>query len=143
MAIPSWPSDLPQRPSQQGYSVGFGDGRLMTEMDAGPPKMRRRYTSTVKPVAMSFVGDANAVARFERFWDIDLKGGSLPFTIVNPIMHGMKLVTETGTTVTDELGNPILVAAYDLALMGKSPPQVTPVGGLDYRISCTLTKLPV
>ena len=143
MALPSWPSELPERPSQQGYSYGFGDGRLSTDMDSGPPKMRRRSSSAVRPVTASFMGDADAMARLERFWDEDTRGGTLPFTIVNPRTHGLPAAAGSGETLLTDSGDQLLVSAYDVAMMGKTAPQITPIGGLEYRASYSLTILPI
>lgn len=41
MAIPSWPTALPQVP-QKGFSESVGQNTIRSTMDAGPAKMRNR-----------------------------------------------------------------------------------------------------
>ena len=45
MANPSWPASLPQS-WPLGVTEMVHDGRVRTEMDAGPAKLRRRFTTT-------------------------------------------------------------------------------------------------
>ena len=42
--MPSWPADLPQSLPNDAQ-VTRVDGRVMTKMEVGPPKMRRRFPS--------------------------------------------------------------------------------------------------
>ena len=47
MAI--WPETLPQKPKQDNYQENPPNLVIRTQMDAGPAKVRRRYTAGVRP----------------------------------------------------------------------------------------------
>jgi len=84
MASIIWPSSLPQRPSPQGFSETPGRPIVRTEMDAGPPKMRRRHTAGVRRYSMSFDVTKIQVATFDTFYVTTTAYGSLAFDMINP-----------------------------------------------------------
>jgi hypothetical protein len=80
-----WPTDLPQYVLEQGFSESEPDQLLVTAMEAGSPKTRRRYTAANPPFTLSVAMTAAQRVIFKDWFDIDLRGGSLPFTWVHPI----------------------------------------------------------
>lgn len=44
-----WPTTIPQRPLQDGLSVSLPDNRKVTEMEAGPAKIRLKATTAPTP----------------------------------------------------------------------------------------------
>ena len=50
MAIPVYPAGLPTNVLLAGYMEVGPTLTLRTTMDAGPPKMRRRFTAGVRPI---------------------------------------------------------------------------------------------
>lgn len=60
-----WPASLPQVP-QKGYSEDIGMNVLVTPMDAGPAKMRRRSKKPSK-LSVSFLLTTAQVATLENF----------------------------------------------------------------------------
>lgn len=142
MPIPFWPSDLPQRLGIEGYGQGLADGRLRTSMEAGPPKMRRRFSSAAKPVQGQFLGFANDHARLERFWNEETGGGSLPFLLPDQTRDALPLLTDDGTPLLDDQGRPLINTAWWLCLFGENPPALAAVGGPIYRITVSFTVLP-
>ncbi len=48
MSNPVWPPSLPQRPLAQGFSEQAPDTLIRTQMEAGPPKVRRRFTAGIR-----------------------------------------------------------------------------------------------
>ena len=79
-----WPSTLPDRFLQQGYSEEFPNTTLRTKMDAGPSKARRRFTAAPVPISGELVLSAAQVEDFKSFYVDILSGGSLPFEWVHP-----------------------------------------------------------
>lgn len=142
MTIAVWPADLPQKLITDGYSYSFADGRLKTAMDAGPPKMRRRFSSAVRPAAGQFYGSADDMARLERFWMEETGGGALPFVLPDQNSDGLGLQADDGTQLLDDHGQPLINTASWLALFGETPPQRQVVSGLIWKAAFTLTILP-
>ena len=140
--IPVWPADLPQRLLQEGYSYGFADGRLKTAVESGPPKMRRRFSVSPRPVTGQFLGSENDMARLERFWLEETGGGALPFLMPDQTRDALPLVTEGGVQLLDDQGSPLINTAWWLVMFGDTPPQKQVASGAIYRISLTFTVLP-
>lgn len=84
MTIPSWPASLPSALLVRGYSESLPDVTLRTQMDAGPAKVRRRFTAGVRPVSGRQVMTAAQVAALRTFYETTLLGGSLRFSWREP-----------------------------------------------------------
>jgi hypothetical protein len=80
-----WPATLPPRPLADGYSLKFGNGAVRTNMDSGPPKVRKRFTAAVEPVGMVFRLTRAQVAILRAFYRDDCAYGAIPFQLVEPI----------------------------------------------------------
>ena len=78
-----WPASLPQRFLLQGYREQLPDPVIRTQMDAGPPKARRRYTAAYRPIQGRLHCSAAQTATLEEFHQTVCAGGSLPFDWVN------------------------------------------------------------
>jgi len=141
MAIPVWPAELPQRVLVEGYSERTRDGRLFSATSAGPPKVRRRFSAAVMPVAAAIYASWDQKARFERFWAEDTSGGTLPFIMPDQSRDQVPLLASSGESLTTESGITILIVAKWLALFAREPPQITPMG-VRFRISFQLEILP-
>ena len=85
MTVPAWPAGLQQRLLASKYGEAVPDNRLITSMEVGPAKIRRRSTSAVRPVQGSIIVTAEELADFKEFYNDDLLGGSLRFTWVDPV----------------------------------------------------------
>ncbi|PJI56004.1 hypothetical protein CTI14_00275 [Methylobacterium radiotolerans] len=142
MTFPTWPADLPQKLITDGYSYSFADGRLKTAMDAGPPKMRRRFSAAVKAVAGQFYGGVDDVVRLERFWNEETAGGTLPFLIPDQNLDGIGLQTEAGVQILDQSGQSLLNTGTWLVMFGDTPPSGQVVSGTIYKATLSLTILP-
>lgn len=141
MTIPQWPSTLP-RPTRASYAATAPDGRLSTKMEAGPPRVRRRYSSAAATRQMAIVATGDQRARFWRFWGEDTVGGSLPFFVPDWTRDGVALTTETGAVLTLADGTPILIAATQLALFGTEQPPSEAMVGVEFRITFQLMIMP-
>ncbi len=141
MAVPSWPGELPQRVLVDGYSEKQRDGRLFSRTQSGPGKVRRRYSSAVLQVSASLVVTYAQKSRFERFWEEETAGGSLPFIMPDQTHDGLALLDEEGNPILTGAGVPILITANWLARFGQEAPQITP-WGLQFMASFQLEVLP-
>lgn len=79
-----WPLALDTKPLRSGYSDSFPDMLIRTQMDAGPAKIRRRYTAAIRPIQMSFEMTKVEVDILEAFYVTTLGGGALPFNFNHP-----------------------------------------------------------
>jgi len=118
MAIPSWPSELPQALLVDGYSQAAADNVLRTPMDQGPDKVRRKQTSGPRPVSGSIIVTTAQLATYKTFYVTTLLGGSLRFSHVDP---------DDGTTAVE--------------MRHTAPPSWSPAG-LRWRVALALEILP-
>lgn len=140
MAIPVWPSELPQKFNIDGYSEKLRDGRLLTKTSAGPGKARLRFSAAVIPVAATMRLDYDAKARFERFWNEDTKGGVLAFLLPDQTHDGLPVLSGY-EPLLDSAGNPIVMVSEWLAMFGQEAPTLTP-WGVEFMASFTLNVMP-
>jgi len=63
-----WPAELPTAP-QFGWSETPGDGLVRTETDAGPAKVRRRFTSSPASFSVQFVLTKTQATRLLSFYE--------------------------------------------------------------------------
>ena len=75
----AWPASLPQGPFV-GHSEGFPDELVRTKMDAGPAKVRRRYTASVIPIEYPIQLTTAQVTTLRTFYYTTLNGGVDTFT---------------------------------------------------------------
>ena len=85
----TWPSDLPQYFEADSYSYEPGSGVIRTQMDAGAPKVRRRFTAVYNIHRGAMVmSRTQFTTYFQPFVDTTLGGGVLNFDFPNPIDDG-------------------------------------------------------
>ena len=84
MAAISWPSGLPDKPLQEGYSEKGPKMIVETQMDAGPPKARTRFTAAARKVTMRFFMTNTQKLQFDDFYVNTLGGGALRFNFTDP-----------------------------------------------------------
>lgn len=80
----------------------------------------------------------SGLARFWRFWDEDLDGGTLPFKVRNQQIDGQPLADEDGNPIKDEDGATILIAAYWVCRFEGVPEEVPlddPLWQISYQLS--------
>jgi hypothetical protein len=135
-----WPIDLP-RPMRSGYQRGLPDGRLSTRPEAGPPRMRRRFSSAVSPMATTFTLTLDQRMRFWRFWE-EVGGGTLPFVAPDWTLDGQTITDGSGLVITDDAGSPILVTAPALMMFAGDQAPSESLVGVEYRITVQFSILP-
>jgi len=82
--MPTWPETLPDHPLKDELSEEPPDVLLRTGMDAGPAKVRRRFTAGVRPFAVKLRLTADQAADLDEFYVTTLQGGALRFDWVHP-----------------------------------------------------------
>lgn len=80
----AWPASLPQFFLEAGYREPLEDQLIESDMDAGPAKVRRRFTTATRIISGSIAMTQAQAAVFETFFATTCAGGSLPFTWVHP-----------------------------------------------------------
>jgi hypothetical protein len=116
--IPNWPNTLPQCLEVAGYGTAMADTMLRTAMDAGPAKVRRRFTAGVRPVAGRITVDKDELATLKTFFADSTLSGAIRFAWADP---------DTG-------------AAAEMRFV--SPPQWTAHGAGKYLVALDLEILP-
>ena len=79
-----WPATLPQEPLADGYSEQAPNTVLRSQMEAGPPKLRRRFTAGVRTIECQLRLTPAEVADLDLFFTETVAGGSLPFDWKHP-----------------------------------------------------------
>jgi hypothetical protein len=97
MSNPTWPVSLPQRPLVQGFSEQAPDTLIRTQMEAGPPKVRRRFTAGIRTMGLQLHLTSEQVETLDGFHDATLQGGALAFDWVHP---------RTGSAITCRFAEP-------------------------------------
>lgn len=81
--MPAWPAALPAL-EIEGYRESPPNVVIRTQMDAGPPKTRRRNTANVRSISGVVTLTPAQLDTFNAFHDTDCAGGALPFDWVHP-----------------------------------------------------------
>jgi len=119
MAIPPWPTSLPQRPLSDGFSETPPNLLVRSATDIGPAKVRRRATVGVSRLKAAFRLSPAQLTTFRSFFASDLQGGALSFSWTHP---------GTGAVGAFRIG---------------SPPSIEPIAaGIAWRVSLDLELLP-
>ena len=82
--MPQWPATLPPLNEISGFNERQPKNTLRTPMDAGPAKVRRRFTAGVRPLQGRMLMDADQIEILDSFYINDLASGSLKFDITHP-----------------------------------------------------------
>jgi trans-aconitate methyltransferase len=115
-----WPVALPSYALEAGYQESLEDQTIETQMDSGPVKVRRRFTTAFRKYQLVIQMDAAQMAIFETFYLDTLQGGSLPFDWVHPRTRAAKTFR-----------------------FRRPPPSLAPIGGTQYcRVTMSLESLP-
>jgi hypothetical protein len=71
----NWPSTLP-KPALSGYSLEPQNAVLKTQMEAGPNRYRKRYTSVPMDVKASLLLTAEQMSAFKTFYQTTINQGA-------------------------------------------------------------------
>ncbi len=117
--MPAWPASLPQNPLKAGFVEEGPDGLLFSEMDAGPAKARRRFTSGTRIFKMSVKVTKAQYDTLDLFFETTLVLGSVPFTWVHPITKSAETFRFRKKIIYRGVGetSPLFVAAMELEII--------------------------
>jgi len=144
VTVPVWPPELPRRVLVDNQKTTLGEGRLKSATDVGPGKVRRRFSSAVKPVTVNFTLNGDQRIRFISFFEEDTAMGSLPFLFPEVGLYGAMLTTSSGDPLTTLGGVPITAVSWWLVRysIASDPPSITPMGADWWQGAMALEVLP-
>ena len=90
--VATWPATLPQRYRVDGNQEAIPDGRLKSQTETGPGKMRPRTSALGRPLAVTLRMNNAQLDILDAFIADDLGRGTLPFNIPAPRGAGTWLV---------------------------------------------------
>jgi len=121
-----WPSTIPQAFIHDSFSESTQSAVVRTDMSAGPPKVRRRFTAVSDFWSGYMVMDSTELADFKTFYTTTTSYGSLSFDF--PDQFNLTGPTVTARFKIDSGGQPYSI----------SPDADT----TDWQVSFTLEILP-
>jgi len=74
-----WPEQLPESPNQDGFSEQMEKQVIRTKMEAGRPKVRKRYDAATRHYDVNWLLTRSQLDIFEDFFYNDLNGGANKF----------------------------------------------------------------
>ncbi len=92
----SWPDTLPQQPLVKGFSGTVQDTLIRTSMDAGPEKIRRRFTAASEYFTLTWFMTKQQLNTFRSFFKDTIADGSIEFEMNHPITGETVLVRFRG-----------------------------------------------
>jgi len=84
----TWPAGLPQHFDGTSFTEARQQGALRSAMDAGPAKLRRRFTAVPVNIDGTMLVDATQAALLETFHRATLAEGTLAFEWIHPRTGG-------------------------------------------------------
>ena len=77
--MPTWPTSLPQYLLTRNYTETAPNLVIRTTMDAGPAKVRRRFTAGARPIQGLVILTEYQLAVLDEFFLDDCAGGAIAF----------------------------------------------------------------
>ena len=111
-----WPVTLPQFVSVEGFQETPPDLLLRTQMDAGPPKVRRRFTAGVRGFKATVRLTQAQVQVLDAFFVGTLAGGALSFDWTHP-RTGVNSSFRMSRPAYSSEGGDSWVAGFELELL--------------------------
>lgn len=124
MAV-AWPSSVPECFEKNSYNYRPQNALIRTDMDTGPPKVRRRFTAITKDHSGTIIMDTTEKESFETWFYTTAGFGSEEFTITNP--------QDDADTITCRFKSGNGEPLYNIKQNG---------GTLDWEIQFTMEELP-
>lgn len=82
MALPAWPDSLPSSPLLGTLQIGRTvEPPLMSEMNSGTTRSRRKYSLRIAPVSMAVLMTNEQAAALKTFHETTLGDGAARFTM--------------------------------------------------------------
>ena len=86
--MPTWPTTLPQEPRIDSSFETPPNLLSRTEMDAGPAKIRKRFTSGARKFEAGYHFTPEMMTAWEDFYENYISDGALSFTYPHPRKWG-------------------------------------------------------
>lgn len=100
----TWPATVPQAVLIDGYDEPEAEDAIHTDMEVGPPKSRRRATSTPREAKWSILLTPSQFEEFKTFYRTTLVSGTLSFNFTHPVEGGTVVVKFRETPKPKALG---------------------------------------
>lgn len=113
----AWPSGLPQIALGAEFEESADSALVRTQMDAGPAKVRRRYTAEVKRYRFTLILTTAEVATLETFFTDTIGLGSLPFDWLNQRTKATVSLRLVNRPSYREIAGGLWVTSLDLEYM--------------------------
>ncbi len=82
----TWPASLQDFINEESFSLQTGSTVLVSDMDIGPAKKRRRFTKSVDKFDVTItLKNQTDYTTFSNFFDLDLNGGVEQFVFDHPL----------------------------------------------------------
>ncbi len=117
MATINWPSSLPTAPLQDGYKEIPADNTIRSKMDIGPDKVRRRSTSGVAKLSVSYRLTQAQVSDLDTFYRTTTFAGTAEWNYTHP---------RTGAAIVVRFASPPSYSAFDFEAMATLELEVMP-----------------
>lgn len=139
---PFWPTTLPQKPLLQSFSDTIPDGRVLTKMSSGVGQ-RRAFWAGIRTLTVSMILTPDQWETLAGFWQQTLQQGIQPFWIEDTLLFDSPMITDgsndgTAFYLTNEVGLPLFIEAYNLVQFGSTPPQLKEAMSTQY-LSVTMS----
>jgi hypothetical protein len=130
----AWPDGVPHCFTADSLAVGLADGRIRSQTDTGPGKVRRRSSAMVKDMTGTLIMTYAQLTALETFVDDTLLGGSLPFSF--PDQRGNTILVRFADKLPSWSRYGMGYVSVDMSLEilpgGPIPAVDLPVGALDF-----------
>lgn len=80
-----WPLDVPECYLLSGYLEEQQPVVIRSPVDAGPQKVRRRYTQPITGIVTGLAVDKDELEAFWLWFNVTLQGGVKTFDMTNPV----------------------------------------------------------
>jgi hypothetical protein len=87
-----WPVTLPAYPLIDGYEEQAPKITLRSTVDAGPPKVRRRFTAGISKITCKYTVSRELMLALDDFYFVQAAGGAIPFEWTHPMRHETVMV---------------------------------------------------
>ena len=81
----AWPASLPAEPLVASVAESADDNLILTGMDAGPTKRRRRFTARADRLQVTYRMTTTQLASFRSFFGTTINDGLISYDITHPI----------------------------------------------------------
>lgn len=88
MASVNWPAGLPD--CAETWEEVDQPTTVRTQMQSGPPKVRRRFTRTLRQVRVGFTMNHAQAMQLRDFFELDLQGGVNEHTFRHPFRDALE-----------------------------------------------------